>query len=90
MEPVSCFAKTSNSASGVHPSAAMWPLSLRGQPRGDNGIDRTALFGVFGAQACDTRMLPTSVSHFPVAKVSTQSIRLGSRSIKRRNVLETF
>jgi hypothetical protein len=65
--PVSCFAKTSNSASGVHPAVKDFGPTA-GEPRGDAGIDRPALLKTFAMQACDTRMLPTSEPHFSVAK----------------------
>ena len=64
-----CFAKTSNSASGIHPVTREWPVQERGDPDGGaHGIDRERLFGVFGMQACDTRMVPQAQPHFPVAR----------------------
>lgn len=66
--PVSCFAKTSNSASGVHPATKAFGPTAN-QPHGDAGIDRAALLKTFTIQACDTRMLPSSEPHYPVAKL---------------------
>lgn len=66
--PVSCFAKTSNSASGVHPATKAFGPTAN-QPHGDAGIDRAALLKTFTIQACDTRMLPTSEPHYSVAKL---------------------
>ena len=66
-----CYAKTSNSASGVHPVTRRWPVRERGDPDGGaHGIDRQRLFAVFGRQACDTRMVPTSQPHFQVVTLN--------------------
>ncbi len=66
--PVSCFAKTSNAASGVHPATKAFGPTAN-QPHGDAGIDRAALLKTFTIQACDTRMLPSSEPHYSVAKL---------------------
>lgn len=54
--PTACFIKASNSASGLHPVA----------PHGEQGIGRLQLVPVLDYRGCDTRILPTSSSHFAI------------------------